>query len=285
MAKFAGDSTVDVMKVATQAFNEEPDAWLARESALGQLKFAEGVLKATPENEDLMVLIAANYTNFAFGFFLFDLEQLKWGSDEYETLKNRSVDFFNRGRRHAIMALNQDVEDFGTAVYATGDRFDQILREELDPEDHVPAMYWLANAWGNIINLTSDDPDSLADLGRVKQIMQWVRDHDSNYENSGPVLFFGVMNTAIPKALGGKPEEAKVAFDAALKATDRKFLMVQALYARHYMKVVNDKAGYVRLLTEVLDARDDIYPEQRLANELAKQRARRWLDETDDHFD
>ncbi|MFT5433284.1 MAG: hypothetical protein ACI9OJ_003989 [Myxococcota bacterium] len=284
MTEFAANSTVGVMQKATSAFNEESDPWLARNGAVGQLKFAEGVLKATPDNGDLMVLIASNYASFSFGFLVYDLEDLKWGTDEYEVVKNRAADFFKRGRRHAIMRLNQDIEDFGTAVNSPGDRFDQILGE-LDPEEHVPAMYWLAYSWGNIINLQSDEPDSLADLPRVKRIMKWVRNHHATFENSGPTIFFGVMNTALPKQLGGKPAEAKEAFDAALKATDRKFLMVQALYARHYMRVVNDRAGYERLLNEVLDARDDIYPEQRLANELAKQRARRWLDEVGDHFD
>ena len=38
-------------------------------------------------------------------------------------------------------------------------------------------------------------------------------------------------------------------------------------------------------LTEVIDAPNNLWPEQRLANELAKVRARRWVKEVDDLFD
>ena len=98
-------------------------------------------------------------------------------------------------------------------------------------------------------------------------------------------MFFGTIETALPKALGGKPQEAKKSFDKAIELTGGKFLLAKALYARFYMTAVNDRAGYERLLKEVLDAREDIMPEQRMANEIAKLRAKHWLGEIDEQFD
>ena len=285
MTKFAADSTVDVVKKATASFDEESDPWLARHAAIGNLKFIEGIIKASPDNSDLMVIIAKNYALFAFAFLEYDLEELEPMTPEHDALKWRTVNFFNRGRKYSIMRLSQDFEDFHEAIRAkTDDRLDQIMAE-LDPEDHVPAMYWLAFSWGNMINLQTDEPAMVADLARVKKLMGWVRQHDPDFENAGPVLFFGAIHLALPPALGGKPDEAKKAFEEALERTGGKYLMAKATYARYHSRAVNDRAAYKRLLEEVLLAPDDIMPEQRLANELAKLRARRWLDQIDDFFD
>lgn len=285
MTRFAANSTVDVVKRASASFDEEADPWLARQSATGQLKFIEGILKATPDNGDLMVIIAKNYGLYAFAFLVDDLEQLEWGTPEYEVLKDRSIDFFTRARSYAIQRMTQDFEDFEAAIFARTDaRLDQIM-SELDAEDHVPGMYWLAYAWANIINLQTDEPAVVADLGRVKKLMTWVRGKDAGFENGGPALFFGATHLALPPALGGKPAESKEAFEAGIAITDGRFLMGKALFAHYYMRAVNDRAGYVRLLNEVIDAPSDIMPEQRLANELAKVRARRWLKDTDEYFD
>ena len=61
--------------------------------------------------------------------------------------------------------------------------------------------------------------------------------------------------------------------------------MGKALYGYYYFRAVDDRAGYVKILQEVLDTPASVMPEQRLANELAKVRAKRWLAEADDYFE
>lgn len=285
MTKFAANSTVDVVKKASASFEEESDTWLARRAATGNLKFIEGILKATPNNEDLMVIIGKNYGLYAFAFLQADLEQLEDLTPEYEEMRARTVNFFGRCRYYATMRMNVDYEDFGTAIRAKTDaRLDQILAD-LDDEDHIAPMYWLAYSWGSMIGLSTDDPSMVADLGRVKKIMAWVRDRQPGFENGGPHLFFGAVELALPPALGGRAEESRAAFEAGIAVTDGKFLMGKAMFAHTYHVAVNDRAGYERLLREVIDAPSDIMPSHRLANELAKERARRFLSEIDDHFD
>lgn len=284
MTKFAANSTVGVMKQAAGAFTSEHDPWLARRAATGNLKFAEGILRATPENEDLLILLAKNYNNYAFAFLMEDLDNLNWGTDEFTEVSDRAIDFFTRSRQYAVQRLALDFEDAGTAVFAPGERLEQILGEA-EPEKHLSALYWLASSWGNIISLQSDDPDILADLPRVKRIMQWVRKHDGNYANGGAHLFFGVINTALPKQLGGDPEAAKQGFLDGIAVSNGRYLMGKALYGYYYFRAVDDREGYVKTLQEVLDTPGDIMPEQRLANELAKIRAQRWLGEVDEYFE
>ncbi len=285
MTTFAANSTVNVIKKATASFDEENDVWLARRAATGNLKFIEGLIKATPDNEDLHIIIAKNYCLYAFAFMQDDLERLEPLTPEYDELRARTVGFYSRCRDYAIMRMHADYEDFRTAVFSRTDaRLDQIM-DDLDDEDHIAPMYWLAYSWGSMIGLSTDDPSLVADLGRVKKLMQWVRTRRPDFENGGPSLFMGAVALALPKALGGKPDESKKHFEAGIAVTDGKFLMGKAMFAHVYHKAVLDRAGYVKTLREVIDAPDDLFPQQRLANELAKVRARRYLSEVDEYFD
>jgi hypothetical protein len=283
MSRLAANGTVDVLENGAKAFDKEKDLWLARNAATANLKMLEGLLETIPENTKLLTMNAKTFALFAFAFLEDDLEALDYGTDEFEVMKNRAVDFNLRSRRYAIRAMEGDFSDFGSAVLGGGERIWQIL-EKCDDE-HVPAVYWVALSWGALINLQNDDPEWLADLTRVKRIMNWVRGRNPGFQHGGPNLFYGMINTAIPKQLGGKPEEAKKGFEAAIASTDGRYLMAKALYARKYMPSVNNRTGYQRLLTEVIDAPAEIMPSQRLANEIAKRRAKRWLAEIDDLFD
>lgn len=281
----AANQTVNVMELGAASFDEESDPWLAREAATSNLKFFEGVLKAAPDNETLIVMIAKNYGLYAFAFLQEDLDKLQWDTPEYNEMNARMIDFYSRSRGYAIRRMAMDYEDFAEALAMNEDaRLEQIL-EDADEEDHLPAIYWLAYSWGNLINLQTDDPSVVADLPRVKRLMAWVLERNPSFQNGGPHLFFGAIHLALPPALGGKPEESRKSFEAGIAVSDGRFLMGKALYAHYYMRATDNRAGYQRLLREVIDAPIDIMPDQKLANQLAKIRARRWLAETDEYFD
>jgi hypothetical protein len=59
--------------------------------------------------------------------------------------------------------------------------------------------------------------------------------------------------------------------------------MTQVLYARHYARLVFDRPLHDSLLREVMDA-DPQAPGLTLANTLAREQARRLLDDADDYF-
>ncbi len=282
--KLAANQTVNVLKEASRSFDTEHDPWLARAAATSNLKFFEGVLEATPDNGDLMVMISKNYSLYSFAFVEGDMEEVDEGSAEWNKLKWRAMDFYQRSRKYSVMRMSQDFEDFSGALQAVDDaRLDQILAEA-DPEDHVAPIYWTAFSWAGLINLNTDNPDYLADLPRVKKLMSWVRDKQPDFENAGPHLFFGAVGMAIPKALGGKPEEAKKSFETAIAATGGKYLLAKFLYARFYMVETANAEGFKKLMLEVIHAPEGILPQQRLANELARIRAKNWLGKMMDLF-
>ena len=283
LTKMTADMTVDVFTQASSTIDKEPDIWFARTASTANLKMFEGLLEVTPANRSLLLLTAQSFTRYALAFLEDDLETLEYGTNEYEQAHHRATDFYHRGRRYAVLLLSLDFPDASKAVQGDGKRLEEILAQCTD--EHLPAIYWIAQSWAGLINTNNDDPELLTDLPRVKRLMGWVRDKNPDYDLGGPNLFFGSVELALPVALGGNAEASQAAFKQAIATSDGKFLMAKALYARVYMRGTNNKEGYVKTLEEVINAPNDIMPSERLATEIAKVRAQRWLNEVDIIFE
>jgi len=283
MAKMTADMTVDVFSQASSTMDKEPDIWFARTGSTANLKMFEGLLEVTPANRSLLLLTAQSFTRYTLAFLEDDLETLEYGTTEHEQAHHRATDFYHRGRRYAVLLLSLDFPEAAKTIQGSDKQLEGLLAQCTD--EQIPALYWIAQSWAGLINTNNDDPELLADLPRVKRIMGWVRAQRPDYDNGGPNLFFGSVELALPVALGGNAAASQAAFKQAIAVSDGKFLMAKALYARVYMRGTNNKDGYVKLLEEVIEAPHDIMPSERLATEIAKVRAQRWLDEVDFIFE
>jgi hypothetical protein len=98
------------------------------------------------------------------------------------------------------------------------------------------------------------------------------------------LVYFGTYYGSLPAILGGNATLSKINFDRAVEASSGKFLMTFVYYAKTYAVQTQDEALFKELLTRVLNAPVDILPDQRLANVVAKSRARQWLARTSELF-
>lgn len=152
-----------------------------------------------------------------------------------------------------------------------------------DAEDDVPGLYTLGSAWAGWIQAHSDDFNAVADLPRVEAIMQRVIALDEGYQSGAAHLYLGVIATAIPPALGGRPEQGRAHFEKALALSEGHNLMAKVYYARNYARGVFDRELHDRLLNEVVAA-DPRWPGWTLSNTLAKQEADALLKSADEYF-
>jgi hypothetical protein len=86
------------------------------------------------------------------------------------------------------------------------------------------------------------------------------------------------------KAMGGNPDLAKKHFEEALRITNDKFLLARTLMAYRIGLQTNDRKFFHDQLVKVLETPPSVWPEQRLANEVAHRRARRYLSHEKDLF-
>ncbi len=93
-----------------------------------------------------------------------------------------------------------------------------------------------------------------------------------------------MINTARGKAMGGDPDKGRAMFEQALKVTDNKFLLARTLMAYRVGLATNDRKFFHEQLKQVLETAPSVWPEQRLANEVAHRKARRYLSHEKDLF-
>ena len=146
----------------------------------------------------------------------------------------------------------------------------------------VPVAYAIGVAWVGWIRAHSDDWVAISQLGKAKLLMQRIIELDEHYENGGPHLYMGGMETQLPASLGGNPEKGRQHFERALEINDA-YLMTRVVFAEQYARLTFDRALHDRLLQEVLMA-NPVADGMTLANHIARQRAGDLLKAADDYF-
>lgn len=149
--------------------------------------------------------------------------------------------------------------------------------------EEVPLLYTAGSAWAGWIQAHSDDFNAVADLPRVEAMMQRVVELDEKYQGGAAHLYLGVMATAIPPALGGRPDVGRAHFEKAIALSGGHNLMARVYYAKNYARGVYDRELHDRLLNEVLAA-DPHWPGWTLSNTLARQEAAALLKSADEFF-
>lgn len=276
LERMAADGTVPVLRRTEAELQKARTPRAAREAVPGLLFTIDGLIATSPDNPDLLELAAQGNATFAFTFL--DEEDPAWATELYEKAQGYA--------RRALAVRNKDL------LAAVLSRVD--ARPRLDPIDEreVPALFWLAFAWASRINLNRSDAKLLSQLGQVDRAMQAVLDKDESFFHCGPHLYFGVRYACLSKMMGGDPARAKRHFEAVDRLTQDRHLVAKLLRARYLSSSLQEtprgasreamiaaqKAAwddFYGTICAIVDAKDDLWPEQRLANEVAKQTARR----------
>lgn len=280
--QIASDITSQIMKSGAPAFEMEADVEIAEQAGITSIKLLEVFQYDNPKNKNYLILLARSYGNYAFGFLEWNIMKNK-NSDENLRSKNeqRAKNFYSKGKDYSLRVLTRNAT-FEKALTKDIDTFKKALKKM--GRSQVPAMFWTAFNWGSYINLNKDSPLAIAEFPKAEALMERVAEIDPYYFFGGPQLFFGVSFGSRPPMFGGNPTKSKEHFEAALKAYNRKFLLTQVLYAQTYCVQNQDRTCFDELLNEVLQAKADALPEQRLANELAKLRAQWLLDHASEMF-
>ncbi|MCP5468349.1 MAG: hypothetical protein H7A32_03680 [Deltaproteobacteria bacterium] len=279
MKKFGAKTSAEVLYESSEILDKEPDVDLAERSLIGSLKLLEGLYLQNPGDKKVLTLLVKSYAGYAYGFTENELLRHKNESPEYQTALLRAQRFYTRAKDYGLELLSKnnafakakDLESYQNALQQFG-------KQDLE------ALFWTAFAWGNYLNYHKDSITALADIPRIEALMQRVMELDENYYYGGAHLFFGVMNSSRPKALGGNPEKALEHFNQARQISENKNLMVSVAEAQFYAVQIQDKKLFRQLLNEVNNQEADILPEQRLMNELAKIRSQLLLKKESTYF-
>ena len=279
------DTTTPVLRIAARSFNKEGDLTLAAQAAPAQLKTVEGFLAAAPDSTDLLELVTQGYVEYAFGFVEDELESMPDDSAHEAAraqLTKRATDYYDRARAYAMKIIDADSREFGEA-YGKDASTVEAATKKVD-KVAVPGLFFAGMALGSAINLNRNDVARIVELPKAIALIKRAYELEPTFYNGGGAMLLGVIYSSQGKAIGGNPDEAKKYFEAAIASTSGKFLLTKTMMARFYAVVVQDRALFEKTLKEVIAAPDDIYPDFRLANQIAKRRAARYLAHAEDYF-
>ncbi|TNC84658.1 MAG: hypothetical protein CSH37_10360 [Thalassolituus sp.] len=246
----------------------QDDPEVVADGAPAYLLMLDALILTYPENERFLLAGAQLYGAYA-GVFAQDEAQA-------QSMADKALSYARR-------ALCEYDEDACALVDGPADELARGLSVNYDADD-VDMFYAYGAAWAGWIQANTSDWNAIAQVSKVKSLMEWVESYDEGYDNATVQVYLGVLTTQLPPSVGGKPEIGKAHFEKAIKLSDGQHLMAKVLYAKQYARLMFEQELHDTLLTEVLEA--DPYAEGlTLINRLAQRQAETLLAESADYFE
>lgn len=301
----AAGTTAEILALAQPSLQQESDYELAARAIPGALKTIEGFYVADAQ-EPLREVLAEGYCQYANAFVEDEWERAKMEHrrDDEAYHNERASKMFTRCLNYALVKLGNSFE---AQLYGqTADAIAMVGRVEAK---HRTALMWAGLGLGGVVmhNLKTNS-DAPAYLDVVKAILNHVIELDKKKYGdidgtkgqpcsapctvrlALPHIALGLVYTAVGPQFGGKPDVAEAEFRTALRITadaahpDGRMLLARVLLARQVGVMTNNRKMYHEELVKVLQTDPAIWPEERLANEVAHRRAKRYLAHEKDFF-
>jgi hypothetical protein len=267
-SRMAVQASLSLVGSQMMVMQEERDPELAKQAIPANLKILEGLLKQDPDNTWILVNLAEGFCGYAFSF----LE---------DTEPERASSLYARGRDYALRAIiirtgRENWQDLSL------DEWSHALNEV--KASHQPALFWMGQCWGSWLMQNLDSVEAFSDIPRLEKLMNKVHDLNPSYHYAGPHLFLSAFYGGRSKMLGGEPQKSLHHFEKALELTESKYLLARLIFAKTYAVQNQNRDLFEFQLRAILQAPPDLFPEQRLANQVARKKAAKLLEQIDELF-
>jgi hypothetical protein len=303
--KIAVKTTSQILMMGQPALKQENDYEHAARALPGALKTVESFHVAYPEIWRLTAVAAEGYCQYGTGFTEDEWEHATWVEkdfDKSEYIAGRATKFFLRCMNYSLEWLGGD-----WAGKFMGPTDGLAAKARAAGQGQRKGMLLAAMGLGSAINMNKDKVEFIDMAANAELILKrivvmdgdgkiFVKAKDWNQaefdkvygkasgtppsdpvERAMPHVALGLLYTSRAEAIGGDPDQGKKHFERAIELTGGRFLLAKVLYARGYGRIRNQRDFFRSTLVKVLQTDPAIYPEQRLANEIAHRRARRYL--------
>lgn len=287
IGKLTVNTTSKVLERGQPAIKQESDFLLAERAIPASLKTVEAFHMVDSGNLRLKRILAEGFCQYASGFIEdeWEIAQIK---KDFESIEEHSI----RASKSFIRCMGYGAEmigeDFIKTLWGDTEVFLKKVRE-LGPE-HRDGLMWASIGLAGMINHNKDDQNVISHLTKAKETLEIIvtwddasPPKDSVYQ-ALPHLALGLAKTALSKEFNGDPEGGRKNFERALALTNNKFLLAKVYLARRYAIAVQNQGLFHQTLINVLQTDPAIWPEQRLANEIAHRRAKRYLKQEKEWF-
>lgn len=295
----AGESTV---------FTGESDPVLIGESLPLMLKVYEAVLEKNPENTDLLVSTGSLFIMYANAFVQHNAgklpeEQFHLYYSELERAKSHYI----RGRNYILNALDIKYPGFTDSLYSGNY---SGLVEKLEKEDAM-ALYWAAAGWFSAISIDIFDTAMTIEIPHVTALALMALHADETYGKGvvhelfvqvypsiADYMMYSVKEGADPWPINFSQNyyqnngidssdwlaKTDFHFSRSVELSGNSHAGVYIAYASGAGIKLNNPDLYLKYLNKALEINPDDFPESRLANTIAQDKAGRLIDGIGDIF-
>ncbi|MGZ8867143.1 MAG: TRAP transporter TatT component family protein [Thermoanaerobaculia bacterium] len=270
----AANQIGNTLAAGGSSFTSDDDPELVGDALPFSLKLMERVLADAPEHGPLLVATCRGFTQYAYGWV--DPDSL---GDDSEAARERTKRLALRAREYGLRALSLSIDEFRRRL-ASDPRAAVALARKRD----VPALYWLAAAWGLAISNGKDDVDLLGDLPIVEALISRAAELDSGFGDGAIDTFLITWEAARSAVSKEAALRSREHFRRAVELSDGQLASPFVAAAEALAVPDQNRAEFSELLERALAIDPDARPEWRLQNILARRRAAWLLAHRDDFF-
>ncbi len=287
--KLAADQTAEIAEAGSLGINGFWDYEMAGLATPGAILQGEAMLSVSPDNEKLALGLARAYVAYTYGWVQDEWERADQAGDfeRADALEARVRLLYQRTTNLALRVMRaHDDEGKLDEKLKTGkaDVLRAYLQENFTDQEDVPGLYWAGLGWGSSIANAGGDMAQVADAPLARVILERSVELDPTYADAGGLGILASVEAMFPQLFGGDLSKAKALFERAITISKRRNHLILLGYAKNYAVNAQDRALFIQLVNEVLEAPDQ-GSDIRLSNKVARHRAERYIQHVDDWFD
>ena len=245
-----------------RSLNTENDLLKVENQLPENIALLEKIINFDKNNKNLHIYAAQAYYSYSFAFI-----------EDRDTDHASSLYYQSYQHASTVLALH------GISTKDLQGSLPQLKQKTRSlNKDAINALYWTAISWAKIIEINQPNLLLLTQLHKAVLLMEQVIKLDATYHFGGPYMFFAVYYGGRPDYLGGNNHLAKKYFELARNINNNRLLLVDYLQAKYLDERISGKKILIKNLQYIINAPDDLYPEQALMNAVIKQKALRLLE-------
>jgi predicted anti-sigma-YlaC factor YlaD len=276
----ATGAAADALAGGGSAFAADDDAELVRDAAPFALKAMEALLEEQPRRAGLLQALAGGFTQYGYAFVQqeADAAELAGRTAEARARRERARRLYLRAREYGLRGL--DVRRPGLAARLRSLRDLPAAVAALERED-VPLAYWTAASWALAVANGKEDMGLVAELPAPEALARRALELDEAWNGGSLHELMVSFEASRP---GGGARQARSHLESALLLSGGRRCGPLVAWAEGPLVQAQDRAEFTRVLRWVAAADPDLSRADRLANVLARRRARMLLAHADDLF-
>ena len=266
----AATSTSRILEQSSVASRRLADVQLAREALPGGIVQLEAFALAYPDHDEFKRMHADAYCQYAVAFVFDDWEDAKLAARDAQA---ESI----AGRLRPLLAQCAQLErallprNWRDANAKGAEGLPALLPMATRAE--VGPLLWVATTDAVLIAL--DPMRNVTRLPGVEALLARCMEIAPGFHDADAEILAATLESGRGAVFGDT--DGQTAFDRARMRAGDGALIVDVMYARGTAVARKDHALFVATLERVLATDVERWPERRLANEIARQKARRYL--------